>query len=629
MTYKIEEDPIFSEPASGNELSLTDSLLEEDKPNIPNATPEGLASTLLNTSTEEEEEQNKATYQEVFKSGGLRAVSGIPQGLMGFLEFNGVIDKGSTAEFTKRVLAAEQMGDMDLAQQLVRETLANIIPLTAEIAATRGVTFKQALKRTAAIAPAGGYFSFIENPDQAAALSTARLMNSGTALFLSTTFMTAGTLIGKGISAFRGRGGEVEVAGPDILPETSARQAAAETVEEAAERGIKLSPGAATLDPALVAQELKRGGSFSPEMMRFMSDVIGSNAKNTQELIDDLIATIIPEGKSQISEIVGQLYAKANEDILPTAVVAQFKSNPIIQGIISDASKNPAKNAAYNAHPANSIGRFNYVIKEIQKQIDELGGSDAAAHLIKLKDQLQNAAKEASENYRLAVDASQREKTAVEVVQALNKAGDGQVIPSLNSALDFVAHFSNKEVKEKMALGIRSLSDPKQRAEALEKMNFLLNLIPKVSQMDQTVRRYLTDDAAELAKRGQPLQAAVYSVSNFLNNANSESFVRFILDPNRTAARLREIMPNRLTKTEDILRAFGLITGEILAEPVESIFEVPFKEEDKTALNSTSDRKKAKTYEQLMNSGKLDEFMTKNPEAYAILEDAYKQRAVA
>ena len=629
MTYKIEEDPIFSTPASGNEISLTDSLSEEDKPNIPNATPEGLALTLLATSTEEEEEQNKATYSEVFKSGGLRAVSGIPQGLMGILESSGAIDKGSTAEFTKRVLAAEQMGDMDFAQSLVRDTLSNIIPLAAEIAATRGVTFRQALGRTAAIAPVGGYFSFIENPDQASALSTARIMNSGTGLFLSTGFMTAGTVIGRGVSALRGRGGEVEVAGPDILPETSARQTAAGSIEEAAERGVVLSPGAATLDPALVAQELKRGGNFSPEMMRFLADVVGSNAKNTQALIDDLINTIIPEGKSKISEIVGELYAKANVDLLPTEVVAKFRSNPVIQKIINEAQKNPASKAAYDAHAPNSIGRFNYVIKEVQEQIDALGGSDAAAHLIKLKKELQQAAKEASENYRLAVDGSQREKTAVEVVNALTKAGDGQVVPSLNNALDFVTHFSNKEVKEKMAFGIRSLSDPKQQAEAFEKMNFLLNLIPKVSQMDQTVRKYLIGDAAEFAARGQFFQAMLYTVSNFLGNKNSEAFVRFILDPNRTAARLKEMMPNRLTKTEDVLRAFGLITGEILAEPVGSMFEVPFNEEDKTALNATSDKKKAKTYEQLINSGKLDEFMVKNPEAYAMLEDAYKQRAIA
>ena len=627
--YDIETDPIFSEPSSGNEIALENSLAEEDKQEIPEASTEAVESTILSTVAETEEEQNKATYSEVFKSGGIRAVSGIPQGLMAFLEFNGAIDKGSTAQFTQDVLAAEKMGDMDFAQQLVRETLANAIPIAAEIAATKGVPLKQALARTAAVAPAGGYFSFIENPEQAAATSAMRLMNSGTALFLSTGFMTAGSLLGKSISALRGRGGEVEVAGPDILPETSARQTAAGTVEEAAERGVVLSPGSATLDPALVAQELKRGGNFSPEMMRFLADVVGSNAKSTQALIDDLINTIIPEGKSRISEVVGELYSKANVDLLPTEVVAKFRSNPVIQKIITTAQKDPARKAAYDAHPPNSIGRFNYVIKEVQEQIDALGGSDAAAHLIKLKKELQKAAKDASENYRLAVDGSQREKTAVEVVNALTKAGDGQVVPSLNNALDFVANFSNKKVKEQMAFGIRSLSDPKQRAEAFEKMNFLLKLIPKVSQMDKTLQKYLMGDSAEFAARGQAFQAMLYTISNFLGNKNSEAFVRFILDPQRTAARLKEMMPSSITKTEDVLRAFGLITGEILAEPAGSTFEVPFKQEDKTALNSTSNKKKAKTYEQLMNSGKLNEFMAKNPEAYAMLEDAYKQRAVA
>lgn len=627
--YDIDTDPIFSEPVSGNEIPFEKSLEEEDRTKIPEASAEDLSLTISSMINEDEEEQNKATYSDVFKSGGIRAVSGIPQGLMAFLEFNGAIDKGATAEFTRKVLAAEKMGDMSLAQQLVRDTLSNAVPIAAEIAATRGVPLKQAIQRTTAVAPAGGYFSFIENPEQAAALSSTRLLNSGTALFLSTAFMTGGALLGKATSALRGRGGEVSVAGPDIFPEQSARQAGAETIEQAAERGVVLSPGAATADPALVAQELKRGGNFSEQTQRFLADVVGSNAKNTQELIDDLIQTIIPEGKAKISEVVGELYAKANDDILPVEVASRFRNNPIVEKIINVAQRDPASKAAYDSYKPNSVGKFNYVIKEIQSQIDALGNTDAAAHLIKLKKEMQVAARESSENYRLAVDASQREQTAQEVLEALTKSGSGELIPSTNSALDFVTHFSNKDVKEKMAFGIRSLSDPKQRQEALEKMNFLLKLIPQVSQMDKTIRGYLRDEASEFAQRSGPFQAAIYTVSNFLNNKNNEAFVRFILDPNRSADRLKEIMPSRLTNTEEVFRALGIITGEIVQEPVANSYEIPFKPEDKTAMNSASIKSKAKTYKQLEKSGRLDEFMSKNPEAYAALQEAYQQEAIA
>lgn len=616
-------------PAEGSELVFEQNLEEEDKPEIPKATTDELDNTVVALSEKADAERNKASYNDVFRSGGIRAVSGIPQGILAFLEFNGAVEKGTTADFTRQVLAMENIGDMDLAQQLVRDTLANAIPIAAEVAATRGVKLKDALKRTSVVAPAGGYFSFVENPDQAAATSSTRLLNSGFGLLFSTVFMAGSSAIGKGVSALRGRGGEVEVGGPDIFPDQAQRQAGAETIEQAAERGVILSPGAATADPALVAQELKRGGNFSPETQRFLADVIGSNAKNTQALIDDLVDTIIPEGKGKISEVVSELYAKANDDLLPAEVFIEFRNNPVVESIVSSTNRNAAEKAAYDSYKPNSIGKFNFIIKEIQRQIDSLEGSDAAAQLIKLKKEMQAAAKNSSEKFRVAVDASQREQTAKEVLDALTKTGSGDIIPFANSAMSFVNNFSNREVKEQMAFGIRSLSDPKQQKEAFEKMNFLLDLIPKVSQMEKIVQGYLKEDAGEFARRSGPLQAAIYTVSNFLNSQNSESFVRFILDPSKSASRLKEIMPKRLTNTEEVLRAFGIIASEITEESMATTYEIPFKPEEKTALNSSSMQSKAKTYEQLLRSGRLEEFMSKNPEAYSMLKQAYQQRAVA
>ena len=470
--YDTETDPIFSSPPSGNEISFEQSLDETEKTEIPTASDEDLSRTILSLIEDAETEQNKATWSSVFKSGGIRAVSGIPQGLMAFLEFNGAVEKGTTADFTRSVLAAEQTGDMDLAQQLVRDTLANAVPIAAEIAATKGLPLKQALARTSVVAPAGGYFSFVENPEQAAAISSTRLLNSGLGLFLSTSFMAAGSLIGRTVSSFRGRGGELDVAGSDIFTDTSARKAGAETIEQAQERGVVLSPGAATADPALVAAELKRGGNFSPETQRFLADIIGTNAKNTQELIDDLVSTIIPEGRGSISEVVSKLYADAGDDILPVDIFKNFREDPVIEQIINSALKNPASKGAYEAYKPNSVGRVNFVLKELQAQIDSLAGTDQAAYLIDLKNKIQTAVKGSSENYRLALDASQREKTAEEVLNALTRAGSGEIIPATNYAMDFVNNFSNRQVKEQMVFGIKSLSDPKQQKEALEKMNF-------------------------------------------------------------------------------------------------------------------------------------------------------------
>lgn len=130
---------------------------------------------------------------------------------------------------------------MGLAKELTRDTLANIVPIVAEIAATRGVSLKAALGRSTAVGAGGGFFSFVENPDQAAATSMARFLNTGTGAVLSPMFMAAGAGIGRGFSYLRGTRGEQQVGAPDLVPEQSIKEAGAETIEQAAQRGITLS----------------------------------------------------------------------------------------------------------------------------------------------------------------------------------------------------------------------------------------------------------------------------------------------------------------------------------------------------------------------------------------------------
>ena len=86
---------------------------------------------------EDEKEKNRATWSEVTKSGLLRAGAGIPQTFIAIAEGAGLAEQGSTANFTKQVLALEQMGDMDTLQAITREALTDILPLVAEIYATR------------------------------------------------------------------------------------------------------------------------------------------------------------------------------------------------------------------------------------------------------------------------------------------------------------------------------------------------------------------------------------------------------------------------------------------------------------------------------------------------------------
>lgn len=241
---------------------------------------------------------------------------------------------------------------------------------------------------------------------------------------------------------------------------------------------------------------------------------------------------------------------------------------------------------------------------------------------------MKEAASGVSENYRLAVDAAQRSKTAIEVMEALTKQGAGEIVPHTNFATSFVSNFSKKEVKEKMAFGIKSLSDPKQKQEALAKMDFLLKLLPKVSQMEGTLQKFLGLSEDELAKRGGVGQTALYTLNNVLNSNNNEAFVRFMLDPSKSADRLRELLPARNTTAEETLKAFGVIFGEIMEEEVGSLSQVPYRPGEKEALETSSISSRAKAYEALARSGKIEELMLKNPDAYLMLKKAHQKRAI-
>ena len=67
-------------------------------------------------------EAAKATYGDVIKSGGIRILAGPAQAFLGSAETAGLVDKGSTANFTRAVLEAEKTGKWTLLKHLL-ETL--------------------------------------------------------------------------------------------------------------------------------------------------------------------------------------------------------------------------------------------------------------------------------------------------------------------------------------------------------------------------------------------------------------------------------------------------------------------------------------------------------------------------
>lgn len=629
--YDPRLDPIF-QPTPEEVLASPQEFSDPSgRSEAPLITGDEARQVLNAINSEEDEKENRATWSEVTKSGLLRAGAGIPQTFIALAEGAGLTGQGSTANFTKQVLAMEQMGDMGALQGITREALTDILPLIAELYATRGVKVMQGVKRTAGIGLTSGYFRFIDNPDQVAANSLTRFFNSASNSVLGPLFFTAGVGLGRGASYLTGGRGKARVGSSDIMPDSATREAAAESIDRAGQEGIVLSPGAASMNPAVVAKELQQGGNFSDEMMAYLSEVIGSNARNTDELIDELVSNIIPEGKGAIHKIIGDLYGASNKDLMPVDVFKGFQQNPIIEDIIRKTLGSPSGKAAYELYQPASVGRFHYLIDQVQKQIDDLGGSgDVAANLIKLKDSMSEAAKAASPNYAKASDFFQREQTALAVERALKARGDATFIPSTNSASDFVSSFNGTEAKKELIFGIENLSDPRLKKEALQRMDFLLKLIPQVGKMESVLQSLLGGASGQFAERGVKETAGFYTLLNFLQGNNRKAFVEFMLDPSKSADRLRELMPPSNATSEEAIRAFSLIVNDIFAEPaVESLYDVPYRAEDQKALETSSVQGRAKTYDRLLRSGRLEEFMASNPEAYETLKAASNARAIA
>lgn len=578
-------------------------------------------------------EAAKATYGDVIKSGGIRILAGPAQAFLGSAESVGLVDKGSTANFTRAVLEAEKMGEMDLAQTLVRDTLAQGIPLAAEIYATRGRSLLQSIKTSAGIGAVGGFYTFVEDPEQAAGVSSARMYNTIIGGAAGPAMLALTGPAGKLISSITGSRGALDVAGPDIRPSEAVRESGAELIEAAGQRGLTISPGVATGDAALAAEELKRGTVITPQLARFLGDKVGSNATSLEGLINDLINTILPEGKKQIAKAIDDAYIRVDNELIPQDSLPLYdtlRNEDVVQKAISNIKNTTGLSSEFNSLHPLSVGRINMIVKNLEAMI-QTAPSDAAQKMIAAKRRLQQFGDEVSPSYKEARAMTQRKKSAITVEQAMQKGGEGveSIVPYQFRVQSFVNAFENLDAKKALDAAIENLPSGPAQKEARAKFNMLIELIPRVAEMDKLIKNKLGDDPEDLARRAGVTPAATYSFLNFLNINNDRKFIEFILDPNKSVARLREVMPNRNTKPEEFLRVFGTWFKENFDEYDQTMTTPQImspEEENKITKASTSS--KAKTYQRLLQSGKLEELREKNPRVYQQLLESTRQTAI-
>jgi hypothetical protein len=586
---------------------------------------------------QKQNEVRQASWGDVFKSGGVRAGAGPAQGILSLLEMGGALEPGSTAQFTRDVLNYEKLGEMDIIKTLTRDTLANALPIAAEVAATKGVSFPVALKRSAMIGGSSGFFNFIEDPEQAAATSVARMFNTGIGSALSPLFLAGGIAVGRGVDFARGVRGPTQVAGPDIIPPEDVVERGMNVGQAARERGITVTPGGAMQDPLTMIKE-GQAQFISTPTKRVVGDTMASNVQSVDAMINDFYRTLMPEGES-IGTVVNDLFRMADDDLVPLDL---WKSNVLkipdrdvpdysVRRAISDIKSDPASRQKWEAYEKGSIGQLNMIRRRLQGKIDTAEGgitSDGspAEILMDSKNRIADLGKDFSPAFSEALAVSQRELLGKEIAADLIKWNIEKpgAIRFLDGAL------TNKPVYDKIFTAIGTIKDPTIRKEALAKMNLLKTIIPAAANFEKTAGKLLGVGEDAFEARGKPEAAVLYSFMNFLKGNNDEKLVEFILSPDWSSGTLREIAKNRNKKPEEFIRGLSIWAEEIASGRASP--DAPESEttsEDTTMLDSAPDKQKAKAYQNLERAGKLETLRLSNPRAYKSLKDAYTKQAIA
>lgn len=580
-------------------------------------------------------EEKKVSLGDVIRSGGIRAAAGPIQKFYQMAELSGNLPEGvmTTEEFTRAVLEYENIGELDTAETFLRDSIANILPIAAEIYLTRGRTLLQSLKPSAGTAAVGGFLTFNDNPEQALSPS-ATIWNTVISGLSAPIGNVALMSMGKGLSALAtGAPGARRVANILLRPEEAVRTQGAEIIEEAAERGITLTPGAATQDPALKRAEGVLEPLATDTFVRQVADAIGSNAKSINEMIDELYNTILPEGKDAIKQAVSDAYARVDQDIIPMDKLKTWDTltgEPVVQEAIQSIRKTSGLSSIYRGLPSNSVGRIKLIMDELENNIQKTKGTPAAQVYIAAKRRLESFADNVSPSFKEARAVAMREKTANTVLDALTKAGSGgDVVPLEFQAQAFVNAFQNVKAKEALNTAINNLPSGPAQKEAKAKFNLLLELIPRAIETERTLSKAMTKTERVLAERAGPTPAGLYTLTNFLRLNNDRAFVEFILDPTKSSKRLRENMPRPTTNPEEAAKLLNILIREILPlkydEGLAPQFSIP--EEDRN-LSKVSASSKSKTYQRLLRSGKLEELREKNPRVYEQLLEGTRQTAI-
>jgi len=584
-------------------------------------------------------EEKKVTLSDVIRSGGIRAAAGPIQKFYQIAELSGNLPEGvmTTEEFTRHVLEYENIGDLNTAETFLRDSIANILPITAEIYLTRGRSMLQSLKPSTGTAAVGGFLSFNENPREALSPS-ATLWNTVISGLAAPIGSLAFMGMGRGLSSLvTGAPGARSVANIFIRPGEEVRTQGAELIEQAAERGVTLTPGAATQDPALSLAEENLEPFVSGVFSRKIADAIGSNATSINALIDDLYNTILPEGKDEIKKAIADAYARVDQQVIPQERLKTWdtlSSEPVVQEAIQTIRTTSGLSSMYrgltDAQGKPTVGRIKLVIDQLESQIKNTQGTSAAKVYIAAKDRLEDFADKVSPSYKEARAVTMREKTANTVLEALRKGGSSKVVPLEFQAQAFVNAFQNLDAKEALDFAIENLPTSTAQKEARAKFNLLLELIPRAAETEKTLSSALRRKDRVVAERAGPTPAGLYTLTNFLRLNNDRAFIDFILDPNKSSQRLRDNMPRPTTDAEEAGRMLNIIIREILPLKYdEGLAPNIITPEEDMNLNKVSASSKSKTYQRLLRSGKLEELKEKNPKVYQQLLESTRQVAIA
>ena len=331
------------------------------------------------------------------------------------------------------------------------------------------------------------------------------------------------------------------------LAEEAAQVGTTKPTQEAAERlGTFVTPGEASGVASIQKAESRL--KFDKVYSSKMQDLLQARNSGLQEKLDDVIASMAPEGKEKLQKQVADAYLNLSTKIVPDSVFNELHDNPIL----FDAIKKVGKDINYRPDltDSKSFGRLDAVKQYLDDKIASVEvGSKAKNNLKAAKNELLDKLDNISPEYSIAREQSQRLilQRSLEDKLAKAKLGVGEEKPSVSTITNLLFGTDAKIATVRKAVetaggNVQQLNDVIKISRAIQNSTFAKG-VQNIAAGESRLGGYISKGVGATAGGvvGGPTGAVLGlvggdSLANFIGSIPSKSlgkaYVRLATDPN-------------------------------------------------------------------------------------------------